>query len=355
MESVASILRRNNGQGPGFESMRVLLALTVLLGHSYVVCYGDDSADTTIAVYPFFIAVLPMFFCMGGFLVAGSALRVKSFKTFVIFRLLRIVPAMAVEVFLSGIVLGGWMTTYPLSKYYTHPRFFEYFGNIIGDLRMTLPGVFENHPDVMVNTNLWTVPPEYCCCGIMAVIMICGLLEKRWDYAFLFLIATAVIAFLLPEINWGIKIYAMADEYMISYGFFAGTVAFLFAEYIPINKYLFILCAVLTYVFFSHFYMLFLGMLPVTYCTIYLGMMPIPRIPFLNKGDYSYGIYLYGYPIQQTIWHFFPFARSWLTLSLLAVPTTILFAMASWHIIEKRSLALKRYFLQTPYMPYGDR
>jgi peptidoglycan/LPS O-acetylase OafA/YrhL len=82
---------------------------------------------------------------------------------------------------------------------------------------------------------------------------------------------------------------------------------------------------------------------PVTYCMVYLGMLPLPRISLLQMGDYSYGIYLYGFPIQQTLVHFFPvFREHWPLLFCVAAPLTLSFAMLSWHFIERPTLQLKR-------------
>jgi peptidoglycan/LPS O-acetylase OafA/YrhL len=80
-------------------------------------------------------------------------------------------------------------------------------------------------------------------------------------------------------------------------------------------------------------------------------MLKIPRLPLLQNGDYSYGIYLFNFPIQQSLVHWFPALREWWMLLLVATPLTILFAAASWHWIEKPSLKLKNRFLPKPSAP----
>ncbi len=75
---------------------------------------------------------------------------------------------------------------------------------------------------------------------------------------------------------------------------------------------------------------------------IYLAMLPLPRLALLEMGDYSYGIYLYGFPIQQSLLFAFPvFRQSWPMLFSAAAPITIAFAMLSWHWIERPALRLK--------------
>ena len=58
--------------------------------------------------------------------------------------------------------------------------------------------------------------------------------------------------------------------------------------------------------------------------------------------DYSYGIYLYGYPIIQALVACIPELRGHGALVfVLAAACTMAFAAMSWHLIERRALALK--------------
>ena len=100
-------------------------------------------------------ALVGAFFALSGFLVAGSALRTKSVRVFLSFRVLRIVPALMTEVALSALVLGPIVTVKPLAQYFSGAEFYQYFGNILGLVRYPLPGVFANNPRAnFVNANL---------------------------------------------------------------------------------------------------------------------------------------------------------------------------------------------------------
>jgi peptidoglycan/LPS O-acetylase OafA/YrhL len=71
-----------------------------------------------------------------------------------------------------------------------------------------------------------------------------------------------------------------------------------------------------------------------SYLTILIGLTKMPSIPVFRRGDYSYGIYLYGYPIQQLV-VLLGFDRLvWWQNSLLSVPLITLFAAFSWHVVE---------------------
>jgi peptidoglycan/LPS O-acetylase OafA/YrhL len=80
------------------------------------------------------------------------------------------------------------------------------------------------------------------------------------------------------------------------------------------------------------------------YMTVFIGHTRIPRLPILGSGDYSYGIYLYGNPIQQAVRAALPWTNTaWLNL-LFSVPLIIAFAAFSWHCLEKPLLRLRRRF-----------
>jgi peptidoglycan/LPS O-acetylase OafA/YrhL len=79
-----------------------------------------------------------------------------------------------------------------------------------------------------------------------------------------------------------------------------------------------------------------------TYMIIFLGLTPLPRLPLYSRGDYSYGIYLYGFPLQQTILHLFRgLSNLWLFIPLSIISATAM-AIFSWPIIEKPALRIRK-------------
>ena len=71
-----------------------------------------------------------------------------------------------------------------------------------------------------------------------------------------------------------------------------------------------------------------------------LGFRSLPFFSTFGKiGDMSYGIYIYSFPIQQTLMFFFNLNTDQLIIySLLA---SIVFGYLSWHLIEKKALRYK--------------
>ncbi len=197
-DTFGAVLDRHRGEGPGFPLLRLLLAIAILWIHARYLSRFDASLVGGASVHKvfvpwsgpsrvFFLFVVPAFFALSGFLVTGSALRLRVTSTFLAFRILRILPALLVEVTLSALVLGPIFTRLSLRSYFTDPQFFRYFGNIVGLITFFLPGVFENNHVPVVNGNLWTLPAEFDCYLITAALMITGFAYNR-------MVVTAIMA-----------------------------------------------------------------------------------------------------------------------------------------------------------------
>ncbi len=82
-----------------------------------------------------------------------------------------------------------------------------------------------------------------------------------------------------------------------------------------------------------------------TYITVFIGLTALPTNRLIKSGDYSYGIYLYGFPISQTLVASVPaLQHNLFGLLLSSILCTGLFACVSWHLVEKRFLRLRKYF-----------
>lgn len=80
------------------------------------------------------------------------------------------------------------------------------------------------------------------------------------------------------------------------------------------------------------------------YLTVFLGLTSLPKLGIVTNGDYSYGIYLYSCPIQQTLNWLLPDIRSNAFNFFVSLALTALFAAFSWHVIEKPTLRLRKSF-----------
>lgn len=176
MDTFSSHLSHYKGLGPGFDFLRVGLAASIVMTHTALLSDREAFVRDTPLWYVEY-ALVPMFFALSGFLVAGSAMRL-SLGNFLTNRSLRIMPALAVDVVICALIIGPIMTTLPLSDYYTHPTFFAYFLNITGWIHYLLPGVFESNFSAYVNGALWTVPYEIACYATMSILIVTGIIHK---------------------------------------------------------------------------------------------------------------------------------------------------------------------------------
>jgi peptidoglycan/LPS O-acetylase OafA/YrhL len=343
--NVKAIMDRNDGIGPGFDSLRLWLAFSVLLVHSFAVAQYDQGLPQRLwsgPLRPLLLVILPMFFGLSGFLVTGSAMRTRSIKAFVALRLLRLLPALGVEVTLSALILGPLLTVLPLRLYFTDPLFFSYFGNIVGHVQFFLPGVFTTAPMAgIVNLNLWTLWPEYCCYVFILFLMASGALFDRQKM-------TIIAGVVLGILGVGNSLFELGETDTM-YGapillmsFTMGVVAYQWRERIPVHRGVFAAAAAALYAAWSFRGTAVLGLIPLTYCMAYLGVQPLPRLRLLPQGDYSYGIYLYGFPILQALVFLFPTLKIWWALFPAAAVVVLAIAMASWHFVERPALSFKR-------------
>ena len=337
-------MQKAGGFTAGFDYLRIGLALAVLVWHSIILSAG--SADLYHALWsgPFrflLAAILPMFFALSGFLVAGSLARTRLHQ-FVALRVLRLVPALAVEVTLSALILGALFTTMPLWEYLTSPELGSYFGNIIGLVHFTLPGVFERNPvPRVVNSQLWTIPFELDCYLFLAILSLSMLLKDRRAFlaliVLLSLTATAW-AFFFDPVSPGEHVPGRA----LVVSFLAGVGLHLYRDKAPCLPALGILAGIAAAALLQVPNASYLAAFPVAYLTVWLGLMRPPKIPF---GDLSYGVYLFHFPIEQSAMHLFPGVGCWWQLTLIALPPSVLCAWLSWNLIEHPLLSRKKHVL----------
>jgi peptidoglycan/LPS O-acetylase OafA/YrhL len=341
------------GIGPGFDHLRVGLSLAILFWHSFGLSYGTAwvRGIAPLPVPPILAGLLPMFFALSGFLVMGSALRVGNLRVFITFRVLRILPALFTEISLSALVLGPLLTVVPLGVYFTSPQFFEYFGSLIGRVRYMLPGLFLTNPAPMVvNGALWTVGPEILCYIIIALLMLTGFYRNRMLMV-VFTIFYTLVCLMTDRWDAGV-VHEILPTKALILAFLTGNLLFLFRERVRYSLILAaatfagsVLAAYLVQRDTGLRFMMYPAAAGFAYVTAVIGLTKLPPLPFFHRGDYSYGIYIYGYPIQQSVVHFLPDHREWWVNMLISLPITLLFAVASWHLVEKPVLSLRKRFL----------
>lgn len=336
------------GRTTGFDCLRLGLATTVLCSHSIDVSYGLRFASDfeNGPIRPFIALILPMFFALSGFLVAGSLERCRSLISFMGLRLIRLVPALAFETVLAALILGPLLTSLPLAAYFSDGLLPRYFLNIVGDIQYLLPGLFEGNPWARtVNAQLWTLPYELICYTALATLALFGVHRHRRVFALVVVAANLILIghYVINAASAGWNAQPVAPGPALVLAFLYGITFYLYRDKVAHSARLGVAAAVLALALLIHPATDYLVPLPAAYVTVWLGLMrPRPSV-LTEHGDYSYGIFLFGFPIQQAVTQLVgPSFQQWYWNIAIALPLTIVFAMVSWHAVEKPSLGLRR-------------
>jgi len=218
-----------------------------------------------------------------------------------------------------------------------------------------LPGVFlSNSYAGAVNGSLWTMPYEVQMYGVLVVVGLLTYTPVRILTAQSILLLTALGALAMVTFN----IYHYIDTQKMIYWpilggmFFTGSLAYLLRHRIIMSSLFAVPMAISLFYYAAGWppdntyfvlYWLFLA-----YLTLYLSYVPRgPLLHFNKLGDYSYGMYIYAFPIQQSLISYFPdISADQLTYA--ALPLTLIASVFSWHLVEKKALALKNKSLLPP-------
>ena len=345
--TIAEMLDRHQGNTSGFDYLRIILASLVLFFHCFDVVDGK-AVSFWLHARPLMVWVVPVFFSLSGFLLAQSLERNHSLRVYALNRGIRIMPALAVEVLLSALLLGPLFTTLPLASYFSDPKFWSYWANIIGWVHFELPGVFENLPwPGIVNRSIWTVPYEMSAYAALGLLVYFGLWRQRW-LVILMLAYTAVAATAFMIERWDYYIVRPAPPMQLIVCFMCGALLYQFRAHIRISVPLVGMALIWFLTFLPYYQTAFVWAPAGAYLTVAFGLLNPPRVAPVSWGDYSYGIYLFAYPIQQAVVALWPGVNAWQVFAL-AMPVCFIYAMFSWHCVEKplisrRHLIAKRLF-----------
>lgn len=340
-KTIESVFRDASYRPSGFDYMRIILASLVIVMHSVATSNGIE-ANQVLWESPlggFFKLILPMFFALSGFLVSGSMDRCETIISFAGLRLIRIYPALAVEVLISAILIGPIVTTVSLQSYFTDPQFLRYLVNVTGHISYILPGVFEDNPlPDIVNGQLWTVKWELACYIVLIGLIILGIKKHRIVGIIGFLAYGALCLFDQMHGNDGLvntTATYVPGKVLVLY-FLAGVIGYQFRSSIPYSPILIALSGLASYILLAKYSSgPYIALLPTVYLTIGLGVTEVQRSWLSRIADASYGVFLYGFAVQQFYaWLIGGTHPWWLNLGL-ALPTSIVIGLLSWNLLEK--------------------
>lgn len=319
-----------------FNLIRLVAALLVIYGHSYaVVASGGADAFTRYVGWGFFGSVgVDSFFVISGFLVTASALK-ADWRRYVVSRILRIYPGLIVCVLLSVFVLGPLVTTDP--GYFRSSQTWRYLiRNGTGfSIEWFLPGVFGDLRDKAVNGVLWSVMLELKLYAIVLGLYLVGILQRRSLFNVL-AFAVLTVGYLSPStMLFG---NSPTDLHVCSLYVF-GMLLWINRDRIILNE--FILLGLLCVAAITQGTNKFVVAIALLIAYSVMMAAYLPGLGWFRKvGDYSYGVYLYGWPVQQLVLKLNHNMSAPMD-TLLACLIALAMAAVSWHFLEKPLLSLK--------------
>lgn len=339
-----------------FDAVRLLAAGMVLCSHQFALTGRVEPR-------PFGLLTLGtlgvlVFFAVSGYLVAQSWDRDPHVLHFAAKRFLRVWPGLAVVTAVAALLVGPLATQATLPEYFQSPVTRDYFSQLYLGIRFFLPGVFEQNVWHVVNGSLWTIPIEVRWYGVLLLTGLCGLLRKRMRLVLLALVLVyAVYIYVVFDVQHNPLARFPLPDFGSEYGsyFCSGAALYYFRDvwrnHAGWLTAVFVTAAALMVAFDHGYTALFLSL---PWLVIRFGTSSTPLLRRAGRyGDFSYGIYIYAYMMQQLTISLIGANHSYWFGLIVSAACTLACAVLSWHLIERPALNLKRR-LPVASRPAGD-
>lgn len=338
-----------------FDALRLVFASIVVIAHGMYLCDVELFApyikyfDTTVAVMGFFI--------LSGYLILSSALKSDSFSSYLERRAKRLLPGYVTIVLASALLLV-FLSDYGFLEYFSESswwRYLVYNLTFLNFLQPDLPGVFVDNPGgSAVNGSLWTIKIEvafYLTVPIIVYIMrllkskalVISLLSFLYVFSIIYEKIITEMAISRPSLIPLLHQYPAMLQY-----FSVGMAAYLFCKKVEIfQRPLVILIGVLFFLeryLFGTTYVWPIGLAILIFCIGFTFKNLLKNI--LKGSDYSYGIYIFHYPIMQTFVALGFFGKGDWWAFVLYLLTIFVIGWLSWHYLEKPFLHKKRHLIR---------
>ena len=352
--------------------MRLCLAVCVVFGHSFALRDRDNHAEWLMRLSRGQTSAgelaVNAFFVLSGFLIVQSAQTSLSTKDYLQKRVRRIYPGFLAASLFCAVVVGP-LASASLPEYIHGLRrigLHQMFGTLTLDY-LYWPFTFTSLPvPGAVNLAMWTIRYEFWCYLGVAALGAAGLLRRPRAclalFGLLFLANAAQEVYVLRHHltidtftgyahGREIKLLGRLDYWPRFASFFAaGAVFYLYRALIPRSWRLLWLCLGLLALACQTGAGLNI-LLPVcgAYALLYAGLCRSqPGAWIAARGDFSYGLYLYAFPVQQLLLLHIGSRISPYSLFILALVATAPLAAASWFLVEQPFLKRKLHFAAGP-------
>lgn len=339
--------------------LRLVLAVTVVASHAVGLglfgrdWIGDKTTYGELAVFGFF--------GISGFLIARSA-EANNTVRYLWQRFIRIFPAFWVCLIVTafGIAYVTWLKRNAV--WHLHPPSSAYFhasdspvGYVTHNwlLKLGQPTIVST----LWNSSIWTLFYEFLCYLMLGGLALAGVLRRRLVVVALFVVLWCIDAACTAHPAWQSTTesgwwHTPKVFVELAVVFLAGTLLHLYRDQIRDSGWIALACVA---AIVASMWLPIGGPTPaftltstalvsplIAYPVLWLGF----HLPFTSVGstnDYSYGIYIYAYPVGLLIGPFGAASHGYLVFFALNLLCTVPLAVASWWLIERQALKLKRW------------
>lgn len=329
-----------------FDVLRLFAALLVLWSHAFPLGGrpAQEPLARTLGLDTMGGVGVLIFFATSGYLVTQSLHRTANLWTFTRRRAVRIFPALVAMTLVVTVVIGPLVTRLDVADYARNPQTWDFLRNASAwAIRYPLPGVFESNPlPHAVNGSLWSLPYELQCYG--ALVLLALLPGRLWVKTAAVMaalgMALAARAHIQPPLEPFSSLVGL-DLFHCKLGltFALGALLALGGErvqptgWMPLAAGLALLALPAGALQLAAFWVL-VGTLTLWLATRALWLPAIPS----RMGDWSYGTFLWGFPVQQVLAQTGLAERSFGAFVLASTVMTLAMAALSWHWVEKPAL-----------------
>ncbi len=328
------------GRNNNLNILRFIAAVCVIVSHSIPLSRGGDYADG-LSVYTggrlsLGGVAVGLFFVTGGYLIAKSAETKKNFKNYFTARCIRIFPELIFVTVILALLAGPVFSVLTPSNYYKDMGTWKYLLNCIFVLQHNLPGVFvENIYGATVNGPLWTLPVEFMC----YIMCFCAYKLKFFSQKkFKYTIPLAVLAGIISTCFFNTFMIAVIRPVLL---FYIGMGMYVYRNKIVLEQKMGILSIILfiisillkadiiaMYFFFP-------------YMVYYIAFgIKYKYDSFGQKWEISYGMYLWGWPVGQTLCMLFGGQMNWVVNMILTLFIAIGLGGVNDYVVNRR---IKKY------------
>ena len=334
-----------NSRDNNFNLLRMVAASAVLVSHAYPIALGEGAIEP---LWPLLqmslgtVAVLS-FFAISGFFISQSFERRNGLVDFSMARILRVYPGLVVVLLLTVLIIGPVFTNQTPAKYFLQPETLLYFPRNLSLkwLQYDLPGVFQHNPyGPAINGSLWSLFYEVTCYGLVVTLGVVCANGRDWAFiSFLIIYAAAYASLKMFGQSLLENSDLIVEFHLLTLPFVIGMAFYRFRKLLPMNMLICAIACILPTVAHGNFWFREVFLICWCYFLFYVGYFRSgPLKAYNGVGDYSYGMYIYAFPCEQTV------AALWrgispLTLIAISFPATLFAAVLSWHFIERWALA----------------